>query len=161
MFNPFLVPAGLSDLTMSWHCEFPMLFYCCLKENIQKRDLKKDRVVCPFPSMRFPPPLRSCQGFRERRRWWGLSWASHLRMCRQRREEGWHSVRKVFVPPALCCLLCPLPSPVIISVCPLLSFLRISFLAPNSASQPLLPSPRRLLTSEMVSHGNGQLVQNS
>lgn len=65
------------------------------------------------------------------------------------------------VPPALCRLLCPLPSPVIISVCFLLSFLRVSFLALNSASQPLLPSPRQLPTSEMISPGKGQLVQNS
>lgn len=44
------------------------------------------------------------------------------------------------VPPALYRLLCPLPSPVIISVC-LLSFLRVAFLVPNSVSQPLLSSP--------------------
>ena len=65
------------------------------------------------------------------------------------------------VPPALYRLLCPLPSPVIISVCLLLSFLRVAFLAPNSASQPLLSSPRQLPMSAMISRGNGQLVQNS
>jgi len=65
------------------------------------------------------------------------------------------------VPPALYRLLCPLPSPVIISVCLLLSFLRVSFLSPNSASQPLLPSPQRLPTAEIISHGNGQRVHTS
>lgn len=48
------------------------------------------------------------------------------------------------VPPALCHLLCPLPSPVIISAWLLLSFPCVAFLTLNSASQPLLPSPQQL-----------------
>lgn len=48
------------------------------------------------------------------------------------------------VPPALCRLLCPLPSPVIISACLPLSFPRVAFLKPGSGSQPFLPSPRQL-----------------
>lgn len=67
MFNPFLVPAGLLGLLVSCHCEFPVLLYSALKENIQKKDVKKDGVACPFP-----PPLHSRQRFRERRRRWGL-----------------------------------------------------------------------------------------
>lgn len=49
------------------------------------------------------------------------------------------------VPPALCRLLCPLPSPVIISVWLLLSFLCVAFL--SRTPRPLLPSPGQLQCS--------------
>lgn len=142
MFNPFLVPAVLSALMVSWHYEFPVLFYCALKEIAQKKDVTKDPVVCPFPS--FPCasllPFSSASALEKGEGDEGREVALHLWMCCWHREEGWQRVH--CVPPALYHLLCPLPSSVIISMCLLHSFSLhcLSNMELHFSAPPVLPA---------------------
>lgn len=102
----------------------------------------------PFPSMCFPPPLQSP---RERE---AMGAAQGIALTAVPPASGGGMTEcSPSVPPALCRLLCPLPSPVIISACLPLSFPRVAFLNTRLwfPALPALPA-----AAETLSSGNGR-----